>query len=69
MAALGRIEKIGDRAENDDEAGAQKRKHRDQNNGDNGQDQDVFDQGLPFPAVQARRSGRQKGFHDGCHFR
>ena len=54
MAALGRIEKIHDRAEDDHDARAQKRHDRNHDDADDGENEGVLDQGLPFPAAQAR---------------
>ena len=67
MTALGRIQKIRDRAENDHDAGAQKRKNRNHDDGENGQDQGVFDQGLPFFAGSAPGKRYEKWFDDGSH--
>jgi len=69
MAALGRIEKILDRAENDHNARAQKRHDQNHDDGENGQDQGVFDQGLPFPARHAPGKRGEKGFDNGSHLR
>jgi hypothetical protein len=67
MAALGRIQKSRDRAENDHEAGAQKRHDRNHDDGDNGQYQGVFDQGLPFLAGHVPDKRYEKWFNDGSH--
>jgi hypothetical protein len=69
MAALGRIEKICDRAENDHDAGAEKRKNQDQDDGENGQDQGVLDQGLPFLTGKASSQKSWKLFNDESHLR
>jgi len=69
MAALGRIEKILNRAENDHHARAQKRKSQNQGNGDNGQDQGIFDEGLPFLAGRKPGKRCEKWFDDGIHLR
>jgi hypothetical protein len=69
MAALGGVEKIGDRAENNHDAGAQKRKAENQGNAENGQNQRVFDQGLPFPAGAEGSNRRWESFNDGSHLR
>jgi hypothetical protein len=67
MAALGGIEQVRDCAENDDDAGAQEREYRDQNNRDHGQDQSVFDQRLPLLAASVPGKRDEKGFDDGGH--
>jgi hypothetical protein len=67
MAALSRIQKSRDRAENDHETGAQKRHHRNHHDGDNGQYQGVFDQGLPLPAGPVPGKRQKKWFDDGYH--
>ena len=69
MAGLGRIQKSRDRAENDHETGAQKRHDRNHDNGDNGQYQGVFDQGLPFLAGHVPGKRYEKWFDDGYHLR
>jgi len=55
MAALGRIENAGDGAKHDDDARAKQGKSRNKSDGDDGQDQGVFDQGLSFPAEKPVR--------------
>lgn len=67
MAALGGVEKIGDRAENDNDAGAQKLKAENQDDGENGEDQGVFDEGLPFSAGAESSNRRWKNFSEGSH--
>jgi len=68
-ARLRRVKESGDRAENDDDAGAQKRKHRNQNDAEDGQNQGVFDQGLALLAEPSRRGSRRNGLADDNHFR
>jgi len=69
MAALGRIEKIRDCAEYDHNSRAQKRKNQNQHDGENGQDQGVFDQGLSFLAGAEFPNRYWKKFKDGSHLR
>jgi len=67
MAALGRIQKSRDRTENDHDAGTQKRHNRNHDNGDNGQDQGVFNEGLPFPTGYVAGKCCEKWLDDGSH--
>ena len=69
MAALRRIEKIGDRAEDDDDTRAEQRHDRNHDDGDDGQNQGIFDQGLPFFAGQARAREGSKRCEDSSHLR
>jgi len=68
MAALGRIQKGRNRAENDHDARAQKRHDRNHEDGDDGQDKGVLDQGLPMLAGVARTNQRQDRFDGGFDF-
>ena len=69
VAALGRIEKIRDRAENDHNPRAQERHDGNHDNGDNGENKGVFHQRLSFSAQAARANPRPKRFNDGSHLR
>ena len=67
MTALGGIEDIRDRAKDDDDAGAQERKHRHQDHRDNRQDQGILDQGLPLLAGAPPGRTYEKCFKEGSH--
>ncbi len=67
MARLRRVEDLGDRAEDDHDAGAQQAEGQDQDHRENGQDEGVFDQRLPFFARAVPNPRARKEIEDGSH--
>jgi hypothetical protein len=67
MAALRRIENFCDRTEDDHDAGAKQTKAQNQDDREYGQDECIFDQGLPFFAGTTPGFKGKKEVKDGSH--